>query len=124
MTKTIIFITLIVVAVGIILSFFLVKIIVQPIDFHDGAVELQGVVNEVLQGIGIDIFAEEGFGYVESDVAELHGWHIVEEGLGQCVDALGHVEPAVFGKTLDNGFFKRCQGGFSVSAVVLHEFNV
>ena len=87
---------------------------------HYRTVEWQRVVHQVLQGVEVDVLAEEGARYVVGDVLESHVLNVVEERFRKLVDALGHVETAVFGKSLDDGLLKVGYRGFSVGAVILH----
>ena len=59
--------------------------------FHHRTVEWQGVIDNVLQGVFVHIFSEEIAGYVIGNILELHILDVVEEGLGQFLDALRHV---------------------------------
>ena len=90
---------------------------------HDGTVELQRVVYQILQTVQVNVFAEEGAGYVVGDVLETHRRHVVEEGLRQLVNLFGHVEPAVLGQSLDDGLLQIGLWGLMVGAVVFHLYS-
>ena len=92
--------------------------------FYHGAVELQGVIDQVLKGIEIDIVAEEGAGYIIGNVLKAHLRHVVDEGFRQLVDFFGHIESAVFGQSFDDGLAQIGLGGLMIGAVVFHFFVV
>ena len=90
-------------------------------DGYDGAVEAERVVDDVLQGVEVDVVAEEGACHVVGDVAERHLVNVVEEGLRQVLDFLRHVESAVLCQTFDHRLAEVGDGGFPVGAIVLHK---
>ena len=89
-------------------------------DLYNGTVERQGLIDQVLQTVGVDVLSEEGIGHGIGNVAELHGGHVVEESLRQVVDTLGHVKPTIFGKSLHHCLVQVSQGCLLVGAIVFH----
>ena len=93
------------------------------LDLHDGTVEGERVVDDVLQGVEIHVFAEEGTCHVVGNLLERHLLDVVEEDLRQLLDFLWHIEATVFCQALDDGFLQVGNGRFSVGTVILHIFN-
>ena len=91
------------------------------LDFNDGTVKGKGFVDNFLQGVAVNIFAEECLGHVEGNVAKRHVCHVVEEYLRHLVDAFGHIETAVFCQSLYHGFLQVGHGGLFIGAVVFHK---
>ena len=70
--------------------------------------------------VGRHVLAKEGVCHAISYLVERHFRHAVEELCGQSLDALGHVESAVFGQSPDNCLLQRCLLRLMVGAVVFH----
>ena len=90
------------------------------LDFHDRTVEGERVVDNLLQGIRLDILAEESIGDSIGNLLEGHLVDVVEEILRQLFDLLWHIETAVFCQSLDDGFMKVGNGSISVGTVIFH----
>ena len=89
-------------------------------DFHDRTVEGERVVDNLLQGICLDIFAEESIGDGIGNLLKGHLVDVVEEILRQLFDLLWHIETAIFCQSLDDGFMKVGNGSISVGTVIFH----
>ena len=90
------------------------------LDLYHRAVELQGVVDQVLKGVQVYVFAKEGTGHIVGNILEAHLRHVVDECLRQAVNLFGHIEPAVFGQSFYDGLLKVGHGGLTVCAVIVH----
>ena len=89
-------------------------------DFLYRAVELQGVIDEVLQCIAIDVLAEERISHCVGDVLKLYVCHVIEECLWQLIYTFRHIKTAVFSQSLYYCLLQVGYGSLSVCAIVLH----
>ena len=87
------------------------------------AVERQGVIHDVVECVRIHIFAKECAGYGVGYLLKTHLLDIIEEFLWQFVDALWHIESAIFCETFHHCFVQISYGSFPVSAIIFHIFN-
>ena len=87
---------------------------------HHRAVEGECVVDNLLQGIGLYVLAEEGIGNGIGNLLKGHLVYVVEERFRQWLDALWHVETSVFGQSLDDGLMKVGDGSITVGTIVFH----
>ena len=85
-----------------------------------GAIEGQGVTDDGMKLTLVDILSEESICHGARHLMEIHLLDVLEERIGQTLDALGHVEAAVFGKAFDHGFLKAREGSLAIGAVVSH----
>ena len=76
------------------------------LELHNRCLECQCVVDNLFQGIGIYIFAKECIGYGVGYFLERQVLHVVKKIGRQLLDALRHVESAVFCQTFDYSFMK------------------
>ena len=83
-------------------------------------VERERVAHDLLQRVGRDVFAEEGLGHARGYLVERKFVYLFKERCGQGIDALGHVEAAVFGQAFHHGFFKGGERGLVLGAVIVH----
>ena len=92
--------------------------------FHLGhrAVERQGVVDNIVEGIRIYIFTKESIGYSVGNFLKTHFVDILEEFFGQFIDTLRHIESAIFCETFHNCFVQISYRSLIIRTVVLHIF--
>ena len=90
------------------------------VDLGYGTVEGQGVTDDGMKLILFDILSEESICHGACHLVEIHLLDVFEERIGQTLDALWHVEAAVFGKAFDHGFLKAREGSLAIGAVVSH----
>ena len=87
---------------------------------HYWAVELKGVVNDVLQVVFIDVFSEESLCHGECDLLERQLVDIVEKLLWQRLYAFGHIKAAVARQSLYYRLVQGSHGSLFVCTVVFH----
>ena len=90
------------------------------LDFHHRTVERQCVINDFLEGIRFDILAKEGVGNGIGNLLECLGLYGVKEILRQLLDTFGHIESAIFCKSLDYCFLQVGDGRIPIGTIIFH----
>ena len=92
------------------------------LDLYHRTIKRQRVVDDILQGILIDILAKEGTCHIIRNLLEGHLVDILEEHLRQYLDFFWHIKTAVFCQAFYDGLLQVGDGGFSVSTIVIHHY--
>ena len=90
------------------------------LDLHHRTVERQGVVDDLLERLGIDVLAKEGVSYRIGYLLECLGLDGVEKLLRQLLDALWHIQTSVFCQTLDHCLVQIGYRSLTIRAIILH----
>ena len=81
---------------------------------YDRAIECQGVIDNLLQRLCIDIIAEEGISHLVGNLLEREFLDVVEEVLWQLLDDFWHIKTTIFCQTLDYRLVKVCDRCFLI----------
>ena len=90
------------------------------LDFHDRTVEGERVVDDVLQGIKIDILAKESTGHIVGYLLERHLVDVVEEHLWQCFNLFWHIKATILCQAFYHCFVQVGDRSVPVSTVIIH----
>lgn len=90
------------------------------VDRYGRDIEVEGIVHQLLQGIGRDILAKERLRHTESDFGERQGVDGFVEVGWQDRNGGGHVQAAVGSQAFDNGFLQSGIGSLVIRAIVFH----
>ena len=89
-------------------------------DFLYWAVERQGVVDDALEVVCLDVFAEEGICHLVCYLLKRELVDVLKKILRQFLDMFGHIETAVGSKSFYYCLVQRGEGCCMVGAVIFH----
>ena len=92
------------------------------LDLHHRTIERQRVINDILQGIEVDILAKERTRHIVGYLLKGHLVDVVEEHLWQYLDFFGHIKTTVFCQAFYDGLIQVGDRGFSVSTIIFHNY--